>query len=202
MVCRQLTAALLLLETMENGVVLQPLGQLVTTSIVHRCYCAQPSPTLPFSFIFSLFSPVSLPASVCGWLLWAVCCVLGLLHLVSVFCRMLLPFSLDQRLVSVSRVIVCLNRNQPRLLVFYQSPILALSTPKCTVVDSLRLKAMLLEWHLCLALTERNPQSEDACPTAHVPFKILHCLPFTINVDILTLPLTRSSGFPLTLLTT
>lgn len=171
MVCRQLTAALLLLESMENGVVLQSFGWLVTTSIMHHCYCAQPSPPLPFSSHFlSLFSPVSLPASVCGWLLWAVCCVLGLQHLVSVFCRILLPVSLDQRLVSASSVFVCLNRNQPRLLVFYQSPLLALSTPKCTVVDSLRLKAMLLEWHLCLALTERNPQSKDACPTAHIPY--------------------------------
>lgn len=72
--------------------------------------------------------------------------------------------------MSVSSVFVCLNRNQPRLLVFCQSPLLTLSSPKCTVVDSLRLKAMLLEWRLCLALTERNPQSEDACPTAHVPY--------------------------------
>lgn len=108
MVCRQLTAALLLLEAKENGVILQSLGQLVTTSLVHRCYCAQPSPLLHLSSHFlSLFSPVSLPDSVCGWLLWAVCCVLGLQSLVSVFffCRM--PVSLDQRLVSVSSVFVC-----------------------------------------------------------------------------------------------
>lgn len=170
MVCRQLTAALLLLETMENGMVLQSLGQLVMTPIVHHCYYAQPSPPLPVSSHILSCSPVSLPASVCGWLLWAVCCVLGLQCLVSVFCRMLFTVYLDQRLVSVSGVFVCLNCRQPHLLVFCQSPLLALSTPKCTVVDSLRLKAMLLEWHLCLALTEHSPQSEDACPIAHVPY--------------------------------
>lgn len=71
--------------------------------------------------------------------------------------------------MSVSGVFVCLNHNQPRLLVLYQSPLLVLSTPKCTVVDSLRLKAMLLEWNLYLALTEHNP-NEDDFPTAHVPY--------------------------------
>lgn len=70
MVCRQLTTALLLLETMENGVVLQSLRQLVTTSIVSplllRTALSPSALFLSFSLPLSSLQSFCLPLSVVG----------------------------------------------------------------------------------------------------------------------------------------